>query len=142
MKKNEYHAQAEEFCKATGTSVTTYYTGKRKYFPDDKEARDVYSVTISRKDKEPYTFTYGDSIQNTQYHDYGPLGKWRKPHAYDVLACITKYPVEDSVDEFALEYGYTKPSEALRIHGAVREEWQNVSRLYNEAELEMLRAIA
>lgn len=63
------------------------------------------------------------------------------PDSYDVLACLTKYPVYDFAD-FCSEFGYdTDSRKAHKIYKAVKREWENVTMLYNEAELEQLREI-
>jgi hypothetical protein len=65
-----------------------------------------------------------------------------RPSAYSILAAMTKYEPEGNVDDFAAEYGYTKPSEALRVFNAVQEEWKAMQSLFTDAELEAMQLIA
>ena len=51
------------------------------------------------------------------------------------------YQPADNVDDFADEFGYEKPSEALRVFEAVNKEYDNLCKLFNEKELEMLTEI-
>lgn len=69
-------------------------------------------------------------------------GKDGRPTAYSVLAAMTKSEPADNVDDFAAEYGYTKPSEALRAFKATRKEWAALQSLFTDAELEQLAEIA
>ncbi len=66
---------------------------------------------------------------------------FKKPNAYDILSCISGATVFDDVDEFAAEYGYDRPSQALRIFEAVKAEHAGLRVLYNEDELERLNEI-
>ncbi len=64
MVKNKYYKQAEDFLKATKTTINIKFDSYRKYFPQDKEKRDVYNVTLKRGNRE-YTFTFGNSLINS-----------------------------------------------------------------------------
>jgi len=135
----DYEKQARDFLEKTGVTMHKTYLGCMKHFDDDKEKRDVYSISLTRGDKA-YTFRYGDSINNTD--ENRNRATRRGPTAYDVLSCLTKYPVEEDIDEFAANYGYEKPSIALRMFKAVNEEWEGVSSIWSsEEELEELREI-
>lgn len=88
------------------------------------------------------------------------LGKWLKkaeewsdlnapvpavkylPRPYDILTALTKYEPEADVDEFALEYGFTKPSEALKAHTEVWNEYRALQALYSDEEIAALQLIA
>lgn len=62
------------------------------------------------------------------------------PRAYSLLAGFTTYE-PPTVDEFAAEYGYTKPSDAIRIHAAVVHEYNQLRALFDNDELETLALI-
>ena len=64
------------------------------------------------------------------------------PHAYDILSGLTKYEPPQDVDEFAAEYGYEKPSQALKIHRAVLEEYAAMQKLFTDEELEIMGLIS
>lgn len=73
--------------------------------------------------------------------DFSRNKNFSEPTAYDVLTCLTKYPVE-TFGDFCAEYGYEEDSrQAYKTYEAVKEEWQNVAMLWNETELEDLREI-
>jgi hypothetical protein len=61
---NEYHDQATSFLKATNTTMDIKFLRHAKYFPDDKDERDIYEVTI-RRGARAYTFEFGQSIANS-----------------------------------------------------------------------------
>lgn len=135
--KTDYEKKADEFMTETGTTMQAHYTGRRKYFAGDTQARDVWSITLSNA-RGAYAFLYGDSLFNTEQAEN--RGRRTKPSAYSVLACLTK-DAPENVDDFAADYGYTKPSEAIRVHKAIMREWEGVCELFNDAQIEKLREI-
>jgi len=140
MQKTQYDIQAEKFLTDTGTTLDVYFTGTRPHFQEEKEARDVYSVTLTRG-KKSFSFMFGDSIKNTEAHKHGEIGKWHKPRAYDVLSCLTTYEPADNIDDFMSEYGYEKASIALKVYEAVKAEYAGLTSLYNDEELQVLSNI-
>lgn len=149
---NEYDVQVEEFLKKTNAEVIVKFSRKGKYFPDDRDERDIYDVTIRRRrglnDIREMTFTFGNSIANTgMYSDYITGRKAQKrvaPSPYSILACLEKYPVGDFYD-FVSEYGYSLDTRkeyhnAVKTHIAVREEYDNVMRVFGDV-IEDLREI-
>ena len=68
---NEYNKQAEQFLKETGTEFKAEFLKNGLYFDGDKETRDIYLITLKRKDRE-YKFKFGTSINNSGlklFHD-------------------------------------------------------------------------
>lgn len=65
----------------------------------------------------------------------------KAPTAYDILACLQKYPVY-SFEDFCSEYGYDVDSrKAYKTYKAVKREWENICILFTDAEIEQLREI-
>lgn len=62
-----YEQQAIDFMNATGTTIECVYSKTGKYFPDDKEERDIYNVTMSRGNRK-YSFSFGQSIVNSGFY--------------------------------------------------------------------------
>jgi len=78
---------------------------------------------------------------NKQPHDIVKNVHFAAPNAYDVLACLTKYEV-GAFEDFCNEYGYdTDSRKAEKTYLAVKDEWLNVSRLFNDSEIEQLQEI-
>lgn len=73
---NDYQKEVKEFCTKYGVKIIPVYTGHRKYFSDDKTARACYSVTIERKGKIPYTFDFGQSLQDSYQAKDGHKNTW------------------------------------------------------------------
>jgi hypothetical protein len=122
--KSEYDIQAENFLKETQTKFKAKYFKHDFYFPDDKETRDIYKITL-KTPKGSYTFTFGQSIAHAG----------QEPRPYDVLACLTKYDI-GTFENFCSDFGYDVDSrKAEKIYRAVLKEYKNLNRIYTQKEL-------
>jgi len=52
---DEYRQQAENFLKKTRTKFEVEFLKHDKHFPDDKDKRDIYRITLTRGTRT-YTF--------------------------------------------------------------------------------------
>lgn len=129
---SEYQKEAYTFLNDTQTEFKAKYVKHDLYFPDDKEPRDIYQITLKRGDKK-YSFRFGQSIADSN----GAT----PPTPYDVLASVQKYEV-GTFEDFASEFGYDEDSTAKKIYKAVVKEYDNLKRLYSEAELDKMSEIA
>ena len=59
--KTNYEKQAMDFLEKTGCKMTITYKENRKYFPNDKETRDVYDIKIEQGTTLTKQFIYKDS---------------------------------------------------------------------------------
>lgn len=131
--ENEYDQQANKFLKDTNTQFKVKYIKHDKYFPDDKEARDIYRFTLI-KDGKKYSGTFGQSIVGSQ--------EGKAPRPYDVLASLGADRFEGSFEDFCDTYGYDKDSrKAEKIYKAVVKENEGMKKLYSEEELDKLSEI-
>lgn len=147
---NEYDQQAARFCRDTETTIDTKFLYSGPYFDEDKENRDIYQVTITRKGQTPWVFKFGQSLVNSrdyvekacaQRSSRGESGlsisKYKKeairpPSDYSVLSAITKYD-PGTFKEFCAEMGYSDDSrKAEKTYFAVQEQYQNVMRLFRD----------
>jgi len=113
------------------------YIGRGYYFYGDTKPRDIYKIKIMRNGKQ-YSFRFGQSLANTR--------SGKKPTAYDVLACLTKYKPYGDVWDFAREFGYVIEDRETykrigKIYNGVKREWRGVNRLFGDV-LEQLQEIA
>lgn len=148
----DYQQQAQDFLTKTGTQIKAELSGHGKYFDDDEQTRDIYTVTITRQNKKPFVFTFGQSVKNSgtlnsnyiASKDFIRSGKIfpikssdyeRKriaPTAYDILACLTKYE-PGSFENFCSDYGYdTDSRRAEKIYIAVQKEYSEVMRMFRD----------
>lgn len=135
---NEYLQQAKDFCDNTGTTIKKTFLKHDYYFEGDDNKRDVYYITISRPGKglKDYSFQFGNSVAHSHITEY----KRKAPTHYDILACLTKYPV-DTFENFCADYGCDVDSiKAHKTYLAVKEEWENVNRMFSDV-LEQLQEI-
>jgi len=95
-----YEKQGTDFLEKTGTKFKADFLKYGKHFDDDKEARDVYKITLSRKGRS-YSFNFGQSINAS--------GR------FIILNHTDKYPIGTRIhDKLALEksrsryFGYGK----------------------------------
>ncbi len=65
-KLSQYDIQAADFLKKTGATMDIKFLKHDKHFHDDKESRDIYSVTISRGSRK-YTFNFGNSLKDSGF---------------------------------------------------------------------------
>ncbi len=109
--------------------------GKRLYFDDDKEERNVYIVTVSYKGKKAQ-FTYGDSIADTIDR--------LKPKKRDILEVITSdffytkeyYP---HYEDFAREFGYNEDSiKGLAIYEKCLKQGEKLHKVFTEDDIRKL----
>lgn len=172
--KTNYEKQAEDFLTKTGCKMSITFKENRRYFPGDKEARDVYEIEIKRGQRV-WKFKFGNSITDSEFvavygksrykipsemrtksnSEIALYVKWNlqsdfgtvkadhikrpvPPSEYSVLACLTKCD-PGSFEDFCSEYGYDSDSKtADRVYAAVKEEWLNVCRIWNDSEIEEL----
>ena len=127
-----YEEQANNFLRYTGAEIKIRLLKNDRYFHDDKEARNIYTFTISRG-KRKYKGTFGNSIYNTEERI--------EPTEYDILSCITKYEPEETLDDFMLAYGYEDEKTVKKIYNEVKKEYQGMKELFNDRELEKLQEI-
>jgi hypothetical protein len=67
METNEYTKQANDFLAKTETSFSAEFLKHDKYFPDDKESRDIYKVSFKRG-KRSFSLTFGQSIVKSAFY--------------------------------------------------------------------------
>jgi len=137
MNKTDYIKLGNDFCAKYDVKIIKNYVGTKKYFPSDKEIRDVYEIIITRGNKH-FTFPYGDSIVNTEKNRNSQVRKY--PSNYDILACLEKYEYDD-IDDFASSLGIEKPSEAIRLFEVCNKQVRDVANMFSFAELSELRDI-
>ena len=126
----DYEKQAKDFLDKTGTLFKATFFDHAKYFPGDKESRDIYIITLTRKDKT-WRFRFGQSIAN--------MGQ--TPTPYDVLTCLEKYDPGD-FEEFCGGYGCNPDSiQDNKLYKAVKKEWNHLQQIFTKEEIEELREI-
>lgn len=102
----------------------------KKYFTGDKESRCVFKITLKKGGKQ-FTFNFGQSIAEGT----------NEPTLYSVLACLQKYDV-GSFEDFCSGFGYDEDNRtAEKIYNAVVKQYENMERLFNSEELELLQMI-
>lgn len=134
IEQSEYDKAAELVAKELGIEMITKFFKNDYHFAGDKDTRDIYKVTLKRGSRE-YSFKFGQSIYHSQ-----PSNK-KEPTTYDILSCLTKYDPE-TFEDFCSEFGYdTDSRSAKKIYKAVVKEYDNMCKLFNDKEMEVLREI-
>lgn len=87
----EYDAQAGEFMRKWGVKIHRHFVGKMRYFPNDREPRNVWEITLERSGRS-YSFRFGDSLANTQKFPR------HEPSDYSILACASAESCFDCKD--------------------------------------------
>lgn len=137
--KSSYDVQAEKFLADTGATIETEFLYHGPHFDDDKDARDVYRITIKRGNpNRSWSFKFGQSIQNSGDKH---LRRRKAPGAYNILACVEKHD-PGTFSDFCRDFDYSDDSvKAQKLYFAVQEEWINVRRMFGDV-LDALAEIA
>ena len=114
------------------------------YFPDDKDARNIYLVTVKYNGSKT-SFTFGDSIANTE-DSKNPFNKEHfDEYKTDILECITSdyYYSKDyypDLQSFCDEFGYDIDSrKAEGIYKKCLRQSEKLHKLFNDTDIETLR---
>jgi hypothetical protein len=130
--KTNYEQQANEFLQKTNTTVKIDFLKYDFHFSDDTQMRDIYIVTIKRGSRQ-FTVKFGSSLNDTR--------KKQAPTNYDILACLQKYDVGSFYD-FCSDFGYNEDlRKAQKIYNAVCKEYNNVCKIWDDSEIEILNEI-
>lgn len=171
METIDYQKQGKDFLEKHNVTMSVKFLYNGPYFDDEKESRDIYEITLSRPGKKPYTFRFGQSIQNsglmvkrnphgkTLYDQemiprryayekrkhsfmFGPSEKDRiVPTAYDVLTCLTKNE-PGTFEDFCSDYGYdTDSRKAEKTYFAVQQEYISLKKIFSQTELDEMQEI-
>ena len=60
----DYEKQANDFLKATGTTLNTEFVEYGPHFDDDKESRNIYKITLANQAGK-FSFRFGQSINDS-----------------------------------------------------------------------------
>jgi len=112
-----------------------------------------YSEEQAKEKGQKLSSFTGDFSIRTAYRNveklYTELSEWHTAgsrrdtlSAYSILASLDGYEPSDNVDDFASDYGYVKPSEALKVFNAVQEQYQSLLTLFNSEEMQELSEIS
>lgn len=133
IKGGRYEEAAELAAKELGFTIESTFSKHGKHFIDDKYNRDIYKVKIKRG-KRSFTIEFGQSLNKS-------MNNRVRPTYYDVISCVQKYEV-GSFENFCSDFGYdTDSRRAKKIYKAVCKEYNNMARLFNDEELEILSLI-
>src|SRR6185312_12921531 len=98
---SSYEQQAIDFLSDNKIEFATKFIGHDTHFDGDTEERDRFKCTFTKRLYPIKTFTviFGQSIASSTGNGS------KKPTAYDVLACITKYD-PGTFSNFCSDFGY------------------------------------
>ncbi len=127
--ETETHEQLKELLKEISIKIRFLECGL--YFNGDKEARNIYEITIKRNNKA-IKFRYGDSVFNTN--------EGKDPKIYDILACVKMdFYVADSFEEFCYEFCYDKDSRKIeKLFKRCLRQSQKLHLIFNDDEINWL----
>lgn len=127
--ESDYEQQAMDFLKDTNTVMKIERIDHRTDGGCmNRGSHFDYEITLKRNSKN-WKFQFCDSVNNYRKNEL--------PSAYDILACLQKYEVEEDILDFCAEFGYeTETREerenVKRIHKACLKEYKNVMRLFED----------
>lgn len=126
-----------------GASIADHETMLKSIF--GKNSNTYYAENVINS-KHNEGRAIGEKMKYTKLRakmsEWNDAGQNFMPTAYDILACLEGYCYPDNVDDFASEYGYEKPSEAIRVFEAVKAQADALQKMFNDEELEELSNIS
>jgi hypothetical protein len=118
--------KTSEFIQANGITMTSKRATSNPHMVSDRPMNH-WSVTLRMADRR-YTLRYSQG-----------LGIQHDPKIEDVLSNIADdangFDNARDVDDFASEYGYTRPSVAIKVYRAVKHEAKRLRELLGSDEL-------
>jgi len=130
---SEYTEQAENFLAKHNLKFRAVYVENAPYFDGDKEARDIYNLTITGNGKKRMTVKFGQSINGSRNGEI--------PTAYDLLASITDYD-PGSFSDFCSDFGYDEDSRsAEKTYKNVKKEYVKVVNFFTSEQLDEIQEI-
>lgn len=165
----DYVKTAKEFLKEAAAEVETKYLGVDKPNWDPNNYHDKYEFTI-KTSRGSMSDMFYDSVRATEVHlmtveDY--CKKYLKMHynsltipeqtrahknlkelkqenavsEYDILSCLEKYPC-GTFQEWCRNFGYSDDSiKALNTYQACAKQYEALSKVFTQEQLEKLREI-
>ena len=137
--------QNREYIFTFGDSIANREKLIAKFFKDPNRQ---YIKEAIENSKDGYNTNYSDvAIKVRAYYKHiDALKNWQDlndntPSHYSILACLNAYEPPQDLDDFAQEFGYDKPSQAIKVFKAVQDEYTNLKILFNDLELEALQQI-
>jgi hypothetical protein len=128
----DYEKQAADFAAKIGLTMSAKYLGHYERIGINSAN---FNITLSRKDCEPLTFEFSNSI-NESWNGKNKIQK--PPTLYSILTCLTKSDPED-FETFCGEFGYSTDSrKALDTYMAVQKEWVEVRGLFGDCLEELM----
>lgn len=151
---NEYDLQAKRFCERFNVKIEKKFVRIVKGFPNepnDNNEHEKFSIKIYKADKPEIYMEFdffGSYYDYTEYIKSQNLGRPRhKLSDYSILACLScDSCAPDTIEEFIDEYGYEIKrggdlARITRIFKAVKEQNEDLRRVFSEKEIEKLREI-
>lgn len=133
LENGQYHEGADMALRVVGGNMSVTLSDTKNAPWDDGTAYRPHWKVQLNSDGKSYTFDFFDSIHN------GEKSPVPTPMAYDVLACLTWYEV-GTFENFCNEFGYPK-GQSRSTWKAVVREYENLCRLFNEEQRELLANI-
>jgi len=133
----EYAQDVEKMREVLKTmTVKIRYLGIKKYFPDDKEYRQVIGVSMKR-DGQKIAFPFGLSVNDTEKIMAGTFEEWET--LYNVLSCCgSDFFIPETFKDFCYEFGYDEDSrrEAQRTFRACRIQSAKLHKIFTDEEIQ------
>jgi hypothetical protein len=135
-----YQEQAEAFLKETGTTLTIKLLGESintTWGDSESDYRYKYSFKLSNS-KGTYKGTFWGSINDYRLGD-------TELNAYDILTALCKDD-PSTIDDFVGNYGYEVKNwkdvkRIEKIYKSCVKEYQGITALFTDSEMEQLREI-
>ena len=131
---SEYQIAALQFLRDTKTTLQVQKAVPQRAPLWDGPHGIHYSITLENK-RGAYTFDFWDSVANRESGE--------KLTEYDVLACLDTIDTSATFADFCAMFGYDTDSiTAMKTYNAVREQSDNLRRIFTRQQLQKLADIS
>lgn len=119
--------------KKIGFTTSISFVKYDYYFQDDRDMRNIYSLTLKR-DNKTSSFRFGDSVFNSQ--------KGNKPKDYEIMYALVQdyysYYDYSNLSEFMSSFGYEDKEQARKIVNRLKKDFEKLNKLFTTEEMELI----
>jgi len=122
------------FLNENNIKCTLAFKAKKRYFADDKNERNVLTLTIKRSNIK-VSFNFGDSMDNTTKNKFSTVS--------EIIECLLSDYIYGaySYKHFLEEFSYEHNKENEKMYRDIQKNSEKIDKIFNSYEIEKLENI-